>query len=205
MEHLLTGFLIGIAYVAPIGLQNLFLINSAVQLPKPRAYTVAAIIIFMDISLAIACFFGIGLIMDTFEWIKLTILGLGSLIIFYIGISLIRSKPNMDSDVNVNLPLPKIALTAFIVTWLNPQALIDGSMLLGANRASIQLAGGNPLFFILGVALASCVWFLGLTTLTLTFKKLINEKTLRVLNIICGVIICFFAVKLGYTFFTTLF
>lgn len=205
MEHLLTGFIIGIAYVAPIGLQNLFLINAAIQLPKPKAYSVAAIIIIMDISLAIACFFGIGFIMDTFEWLKLVTLGLGSLIILYIGISLLRSKPNLDEEVTVNIPLRKILLTAFVVTWLNPQALIDGSMLLGANRASIQLSGGNPLFFILGVALASTVWFLTLTTLTLMFKKAITEKTLRILNILCGIIICFFAVKLGYTFFTTLF
>ncbi len=58
--------MLGIAYVAPIGMQNMYVINTAVSKNKTRAYQVALITIFFDISLAIACFFGMGLIMDKF-------------------------------------------------------------------------------------------------------------------------------------------
>ena len=52
----------------------------------------------------------------------------------------------------------KVILTAFVVTWCNPQALIDGTLMLGAVRASLP-AGQAPLF-VMGTASASCLWFL---------------------------------------------
>ena len=53
----------GLAYVAPIGLQNLFVINSALTHTRRRAILTALIVIFFDVTLALACFFGIGAIM----------------------------------------------------------------------------------------------------------------------------------------------
>ena len=38
------GLVIGLAYVAPIGMQNLFVINSALAQPRRRALLTAAIV-----------------------------------------------------------------------------------------------------------------------------------------------------------------
>ena len=57
--NFLQGFLMGLAYVAPIGLQNLFVINTALTQTRRRAYATAFIVMFFDITLALACFFGI--------------------------------------------------------------------------------------------------------------------------------------------------
>ena len=65
MLYLFQGFLLGLAYVAPIGMQNIYVINSAIKSEKLKAYQVALVTSFFDISLALACFFGIGLIMNT--------------------------------------------------------------------------------------------------------------------------------------------
>ena len=43
MEIYLQGLTMGLAYVAPIGLQNLFVINTAITQPKRRAYLTALI------------------------------------------------------------------------------------------------------------------------------------------------------------------
>ncbi|WP_252902460.1 hypothetical protein [Paucilactobacillus hokkaidonensis] len=40
------GLLFGIAYIAPIGLQNLFMINTALAQPRKRALRVALIVTF---------------------------------------------------------------------------------------------------------------------------------------------------------------
>ena len=60
MSCFFQGLTMGLAYVAPIGLQNLFVINSALTQSRHRAFLTALIVIFFDISLALACFFGIG-------------------------------------------------------------------------------------------------------------------------------------------------
>lgn len=46
----------GLAYLAPIGAQNLFVINTALTAPLGIALVTAGIVAFFDISLALACF-----------------------------------------------------------------------------------------------------------------------------------------------------
>ena len=60
MNIYLQGLTMGLAYVAPIGLQNLFVINSALTQKRSRVYITALIVIFWDISLGVACFLGAG-------------------------------------------------------------------------------------------------------------------------------------------------
>ena len=54
MNIYLQGLTMGLAYVAPIGLQNLFVINSALTQKRSRVYLTALIVIFWDISLGVA-------------------------------------------------------------------------------------------------------------------------------------------------------
>ena len=54
MNIYLQGLTMGLAYVAPIGLQNLFVINSALTQKRSRVYITALIVIFWDISLGVA-------------------------------------------------------------------------------------------------------------------------------------------------------
>ena len=89
MSYLFQGLTMGLAYVAPIGLQNLFVINSALTHTRRRALLTALIVIFFDVTLALACFFGIGAIMQRYEWLQMIILLEVSLIFIYIGIGLL--------------------------------------------------------------------------------------------------------------------
>ncbi len=198
MNYLIDGLLLGFAYVAPIGMQNLFMINTALTQNKARTYLTAFIIMFFDITLAIACFFGIGAIMAASFWLEFVVLGIGSIIVLWIGFSIFRSKGSLKSDKDVNIPLIKVISTACVVTWFNPQAIIDGSMMLGAFRASIP--GGDGLIFIAGVSIASALWWLFIATLGRLFSDKLNEKALRIINIICGAVIMFYGAKLFLSF-----
>ena len=194
MEYFLQGLTMGLAYVAPIGVQNLFVINSALTQNRLRALLSALIVIFFDITLALACFFGIGVIMEHYQWLQMLIILVGSLIIIYIGVSLLRDK---GSEIVRNSPPPSIIstiYTACVVTWFNPHAIIDGTMMLGAFNASLPPSQSTA--FILGVATASCVWFTGLAMTISLLSDRFNAKVLRAINIICGIVIIFFGCKL---------
>ena len=180
MNIYLQGLTMGLAYVAPIGLQNLFVINSALTQKRSRVYITALIVIFWDISLGVACFLGAGALMQALPWLQKVILGLGSLIVIYIGIGLLRSKASLEGGRDVNVPIWKLAGSAFVVTWLNPQAIIDGTMMLGAFRAT--LTNGGDLFFICGFGSASVIWFLTLSTVVSLLGSKCNEKVLNITN-----------------------
>lgn len=196
--HFLQGLTMGLAYVAPIGLQNLFVINTALTQSRRRAAATALVVIFFDISLALACFFGIGALMEQFPWVQKLVLLAGSVIVIVIGAGLLRDRGTLDTSADVNLPLRQVVATAFVVTWLNPQAIIDGTMMLGAFR--VTLPAEQCLAFMAGVASASCLWFLGLTVFITLFSHKFNDRVLRAINVVCGAVIIFYGLKLLLSF-----
>lgn len=198
MTIYLQGLTMGLAYVAPIGLQNLFVINTALTQRRSRVYLTALIVIFFDITLGLACFLGVGALMSALPWLQKVILGIGSLIVIWIGIGLLRSKASMEGGRDVNVPIWKVISSACVVTWFNPQAIIDGTMMLGAFRAS--LPAGTDAFFIGGFASASILWFLGISTVISLFSAKFNEKILNIINKVCGVVIIFYGCKLLWSF-----
>lgn len=192
----LQGLSLGLAYVAPIGMQNLFVINSAMNQKIGRALLTAVVVVFWDISLALACFFGAGALIQTLPWLEKIIIGVGGLLVIYIGVGLIRAKATLSDEkkLETNQPLWKDFGSAFIVTWLNPQALIDGTLMLGAFRASLETSS-EP-YFILGFASASFIWFNALAILVNLLGSKINSKVLTWMNRICGVVIVLYGLKL---------
>lgn len=190
----LQGLSLGLAYVAPIGMQNLFVINSAVSRKLRYAAATALVVIFWDIALGIACFLGAGALMEALPWLQKIILGLGGLLVIYIGVGLIRSDADLSGGEDVTQPFWKIIGYAFVVTWLNPQALIDGTLMLGAFRASLS-ASGIP-YFITGFASASFLWFTGLALAVHMLGSKINRHVLTWLNRICGAVIILYGIKL---------
>lgn len=197
MGVFLEGFLMGFAYIAPIGMENLFLIDTALTQKRRRVWLTVLIVLIFDISLSLACFFGIGVLMQKSRLLEMAVLFIGSIIVAYIGIGLFRQTTSKEKQ-NVDIPILKIITTAFIVTWFNPQAIIDGTMMLGAFKATLSQVDSYK--FILGVNIASCVWFFGMTTLINIIKDKFTYKALNIINKVCGVILVFYAIKLFINF-----
>lgn len=225
MRYLVQGFLLGLAYVAPIGMQNMYVINAAMRSSRLQAVQVALITIFFDVTLALACFFGVGVLLSQFPTVKGIVLIGGSFAVLSIGISLLKSRPEAIPEAAARVPLRSTVLSCFAVTWLNPQAVIDGSLLLGGFRAS--LPPQTAVLFIAGVAAASCAWFLSLAILVSSFRHLLTgqsvgsrngscprrrsqhsallgERVLRWINILSGLLLIMFAIRLGLSAISTL-
>lgn len=126
----------GLAYLAPIGAQNLFVINTALTAPLGIALVTAGIVAFFDISLALACFWGIGLVIEHSLLLQKALLGGGGLILIYLAWQLLHAQVQTDTSAYSQPTLWQTATLAFTVTWFNPQAVIDGTLMLGAFRSS---------------------------------------------------------------------
>ena len=149
-------------------------------------------------TLAFACFFGIGAVMERYQWLQMVILCVGSLIVIYIGIGLLRAKAEELDRSKTTDSIRKTISSACVVTWFNPQAIIDGTMMLGAFHVTLPAQQSIP--FISGVGIASCLWFTGITLAISLFSDRFNAKTLRMINVVCGVIIIFYGCKLMWNF-----
>lgn len=197
MDFYLQGLALGLAYVAPIGMQNLFVINSALTQTRLRALVTALIVIFFDVTLALACFFGIGLVMQKYPPVQLGILLLGGLVVVYIGVSLLKSSVRQIGGAQ-QMPLGKTVWAACVVTWFNAQAVIDGTMLLGAFKASMTEA--QSLHFLFGVLSASCLWFITLAMVVSLAGSLVTPRVLGAINKICGAVIAVYGLRLLWHF-----
>lgn len=197
MDFYLQGLALGLAYVAPIGMQNLFVINSALTQTRLRALVTALIVIFFDVTLALACFFGIGLVMQKYPPVQLGILLLGGLVVVYIGVSLLKSSVRQIGGAQ-QMPLAKTVWAACVVTWFNAQAVIDGTMLLGAFKASMTET--QSLHFLFGVLSASCLWFITLAMVVSLAGSLVTPRVLGIINKICGAVIAVYGLRLLWHF-----
>ncbi|KAA8831204.1 MULTISPECIES: LysE/ArgO family amino acid transporter [Bifidobacterium] len=229
MGFYLQGLTMGLAYIAPIGMQNLFVINSALTKTRRHALLTALIVIVFDVSLSLSCFFGIGTLMQRYDWLRLAVLAVGGVVVIGIGGGLLRQRVDADSaphaavtsdartaahtDTDVARSsdrmasgksgkglgtlggfLGKTISTACVVTWFNPQAIIDGTLMLGAFSATLTASQSTP--FITGVETASIAWFIGVTLLVSAFRNRFSPKVIGVLNKVCGAVIIAYGVKL---------
>lgn len=196
----------GLAYLAPIGMQNLFVINSALNDSRKRAFLTAIIVACFDISLSASCFYGIGSIMEKYDFVKLAILLIGSIVVIKIGISLLKSRAENVKRECSSMPIGKTITSACVVTWFNPQAIIDGTMMLGAFH--VTLLSSQALPFMSGIISASFLWFTGLIFVISLFSKIFrgnnSSKVMAVVNRVCGSVIIIYGLNLLKVFFTML-
>ncbi|KAA8819214.1 L-lysine permease [Bifidobacterium rousetti] len=213
----IQGLTMGLAYIAPIGMQNLFVINSALTRTRRNALITALIVIFFDMALSLSCFFGIGALMQANPWLETIVLGLGGLVVIRIGMGLVLPKRKRQGDTaetetvsaaaHPSHPAPAAPArhlglrgllntvgTACAVTWFNPQAIIDGTLMLGAFAATLN--GDQTTPFITGVETASVLWFLGITLIVNAFAHKFSPKVIDVLNRVCGGVITLYGIKL---------
>jgi len=104
----------------------------------------------------------------------------------------------MKTDMDTSRTTIQVIASCFAVTWLNPQALIDGSLLLGGFKASLPDVASY--IFIAGVCIASMTWFTSITTIVSKLKKVISNNVLRWINIACGLVIVLYGLRLGVKF-----
>ena len=134
--YFLQGLLVGLATFAPVGMQNLFIINTALVQPIRRIILTLAILALFDMSLSAAAFYGIGAVLEMWPIMKLIVILFGSLLIIYMGSNIFRTEPDVR-NLNTHIPIRKLIMSAIAVSWGNPQAVLDATMLLGAFQANI--------------------------------------------------------------------
>ena len=199
--YFLQGLLVGLATFAPVGMQNLFIINTALVQPIRRIILTLIILALFDMSLSTAAFFGIGAILEMWPLTKLIVLLFGGLLIVYMGFNIFRTEPDIR-NVNTNIPIRKIILSAIAVSWGNPQAVLDATMMLGAFQANIPEEG---IYYFFGGFLAMTpMWFGALAATMHLLAKKIKITHMAWINRFCGAVLVIYGIKLfidGVTIF----
>ncbi|KAA8433272.1 amino acid transporter [Weissella paramesenteroides] len=188
LATLIKGMMIGFAFVAPIGMQNLYVFNNALTNSFKRSLVYVLFVWMADSLFSLVAFFGMGAIISSVTWLRLLVMLIGGGLVIWIGWGILRSANSVQLNTTGNkLPVKQAFLTAFIVSWANPQALIDGSLLLGALRGTLDKSQVWP--FIIGVIMATFIWFNTITIVMNILKERLPKKVLIWVNILSGIIV----------------
>ena len=194
----LRGILIGFAFVAPIGMQNIYMFNNALSNKMSKALLYNFLVWFCDALFSFAAFYGIGALISANEIVKIIVMLIGGALTSYIGFNIIRSaKQTAIGSDSKKQTLKQALMTALIVSWGNPQAMIDGTMMLGASRATLTFE--QSILFITGVITASCIWDHGITIGFNLLRDKLPKKFLLAINLISGIIVAVYGLYLILT------
>lgn len=194
----LRGILVGFAFVAPIGMQNIYMFNNALSNKMSKALLYNFLVWFCDALFSFAAFYGIGALISANEIVKIIVMIIGGVLTSYIGFNIIRSAQQtaIGSD-SKKQTLKQALMTALIVSWGNPQAMIDGTMMLGASRATLTFE--QSILFITGVVTASFIWDHGITIGFNLLRDKLPKKFLLAINLISGIIVAVYGLYLILT------
>lgn len=194
----LRGILVGFAFVAPIGMQNIYMFNNALSNKMSKALLYNFLVWFCDALFSFAAFYGIGALISANEIVKIIVMLVGGALTSYIGFNIIRSaKQTAIGSDSKKQTLKQALMTALIVSWGNPQAMIDGTMMLGASRATLTFA--QSILFITGVVTASFIWDHGITIGFNLLRDKLPKKFLLAINLISGIIVAVYGLYLILT------
>lgn len=87
----LRGILVGFAFVAPIGMQNIYMFNNALSNKMSKALLYNFLVWFVTLLFSFAAFYGIGALISANEIVKIIVMLVGGALTSYIGFNIIRS------------------------------------------------------------------------------------------------------------------
>jgi L-lysine exporter family protein LysE/ArgO len=189
MSIFVEGLTLGLAYAMPIGAQNIFVLQRGLSNHRSSAFFTAACVSVFDVSLAFACFFGVGKILIAFPFLRPLLLAMGALFLIYVAFGQLQSKQSQQAIAGKSMSFLAISRAAFILTWFNPHAIVDGSILLGSYSA--KLSSGDSSLFLLGIALASPLWFTTLTSTAVFFSQRLSPRNLIWINRVSAIVLIF--------------
>ncbi|MBT4391407.1 MAG: amino acid transporter [Euryarchaeota archaeon] len=184
----LEGFAISITLIFALGPQNVFVLRQGLM--KNHVFISCLVCAFSDALLIAAGVLGVGAFISEIEEIQIWISIFACLFLTTYGVMRLNSALN-PVGMEVNLEETKSVKTTIMAglafTYLNPHVYVDTLLLIGG--ASSRYVGDEQLFFGLGAASASFIFFFSLGYGAKLMSPILNNaKSWRIIDIIIAAI-----------------
>lgn len=186
MTQMLAGYTIGFSLILAIGAQNAFVLRQGLR--RQHVFAVCLTCSLSEVILVSIGVFGFGRIATLAPWFSTLMLYGGALFLLVYGGLCLRSawrgSAGLKAEGAAETSLKATILTCLAFTWLNPHAILDTVVLLGALSAQYEARGA----FGAGAMLAAATFFFmlgyGARLLAPIFAK---PSAWRVLDTVIGI------------------
>ena len=194
----IQGFLLQASLILALGAQNIFVLNSGLR--KKRHFLVALVSSICDTTLIFVGVLGVATFFIQYPILKIS-LGIAgvSFLFFYGAMKINESRNTIDitttSSDTTNFWQTIFASLAF--SLLNPHVYLDTIVLVGGYSSKFSVLS-ERFFFGLGASSFSTLWFFGLAFSASLFGSFLNnQKAMRMVSLVSGIILVLLALKLG--------
>lgn len=160
----LSGFLLALGLILPLGVQNTFVFLQGATQPRwVRGLPVVLTAALCDTLLITLAVSGVSLLVLQLPWLLTVLRWGGVLFLLYMGVATWRSAGGASLDgAAAEWPLKRQILFSLSVSLLNPHAILDTIGVIGTT--ALNFAGAERLAYAGACILVSWLWFLGLMT-----------------------------------------
>ncbi|MCV2401467.1 LysE family transporter [Marinomonas sp. C2222] len=159
MIAFMSGLITGGGLIIAVGAQNSFLLEQALK--RHYAFPLALMFILSDVVAITLGAFGLGLILQTNEWLFTLSKWGGVAFLMWFAFGKLRASFQEEHLIleqsSKRLAVWPLFLTGLAVTWLNPHFYLDTMILMGSLANQWQ---SEKWQFVFGCSVAGIVWFL---------------------------------------------
>lgn len=197
---LATGIGIGLLISAPVGPANILCIQRTLERGFWGGVAAGMGALLADSLLALIAAFGISAIVGLLTDYKLAIKLIGGVILLIFGIRLFVAKPANQGPNGEKSRLSSNSLVipqTFFLTISNPGAIIGIFAVVGGAGVMGGIQGyEKTLMMVAAVMVGAAIWWFGLSWLIATVRHKLNEKRLKFINQVAGIVLILFGLAL---------
>lgn len=158
INAVIHGVILAFGLILPLGVQNVFVFNQgATQKEFNKTLPVIITASICDSILISLAVLGVSVIVLGIYWVKLLLLVVGIIFLFYMGFMTWKSKPATYSTADKALSPKKQIAFAASVSLLNPHAIMDTIGVIGTS--SLSYTGIEKIAFTIACIATSWIWF----------------------------------------------
>lgn len=194
----IQGFLLQASLILALGAQNIFVLNSGLR--RKRHLLVAFVSSLCDSLLIFVGVLGVATIFVQIPLLKIALGVVGVTFLFVYGVLKLKEAKNsveIERDSVVASSTKQVIFTSLGFSLLNPHVYLDTVVLVGGYSSQYTFLM-ERFYFGAGAASFSILWFYGLALLASSASRILNnQKAMRVIALLSGIILIVLAAKLG--------
>lgn len=194
---ILQGFVIGAGLIIPIGAQNSYVLSQSIK--RNHHLVAATICILCDFLLMALGVYGGEALINSHSMLAQVITCGGIVFLTVYGAIFFKNfyvanKDEMTKEVKPSTR-KAVVFTTLAVTLLNPHVYLDTVVIIGS--ISGQFDADEKAMFLVGIMLASLVWFYSLSFAAAKMSPLLaKDKVQRGINLVVALIMWVIAISL---------
>lgn len=183
----LNGFILGLSLCVPFGPINILILNNAVKSFK-NGFLIGFAALLIDISYFSLCYFGFSFLNNEKFFVYLSYFSFCFL--SYLAFLTFKSTSNIQKSVITNTAISSFLKGAF-VNIFNPFVIIFWFSYTASIKKEEYM-----LIIVTFLFLAVFLWILFLAFFSAKYARILNQKVLKIINIISAFVLEFFAFKI---------